>query len=242
MFPYDDAILAAVKTAPQSVADVLRVMETIDATCADDDGLKWFNWLYMTVTKAVEERVSAGEFQDAAWMATLDVQFASLYFNALKANLTGGRAPGCWQAMLEQRRQVAIARIQFAVAGINAHINHDLPEALVTTCKAAGIVPQHGSAQYTSYTALNTTLDSLIDAAKKELHFRLLGDALPDVSHLNATLEAWSVQAAREAAWTNAEILWQLAGTEILAAAFLENLDGLTELASRTLLVPVPMP
>jgi Family of unknown function (DUF5995) len=242
MFPYDPTILAAVKTSPTSVADVLRVMQTIDATCAEGDGLKWFNWLYMSVTKAVEARVNAGEFQDAAWMAALDVQFAGFYFNALAAALSGGSAPGCWNAMLEQRNQPAIARIQFAVAGINAHINHDLPEAVVATCQAASIVPRHGTTQYTSYTALNSTLDSLIDTAKKELNFRLLGDALPDVSHLNATLEAWSVQAAREAAWSNAEILWQLDGTQVLSAVFLDNLDGLTELASRTLLVPVPMP
>lgn len=242
MFPYDATILAAVKTPPQSVAEVLQTMAMIDATCEEGDGLKWFNWLYLSVTQAVEARVNGGEFQDAAWMAALDVQFASFYFNALAAALSGGTAPGCWQAMFEQRNQAAIARIQFAVAGINAHINHDLPEAVVATCRASSIVPQHGTAQYTSYTALNSTLDSLIDAAKKELNFRLLGDALPDVSHLNATLEAWSVQAAREAAWSNAEILWQLSGTQVLSDAFLENIDGLTELASRTLLVPVPMP
>ena len=242
MFPYDGTILAAVKAPPQSVADVLAIMSKVDSVCEEGDGLKWFNWLYMSVTEAVEARVKEGEFQDAAWMAALDVHFAGFYFNALRAALSGETAPGCWQAMLEQRDQVAIARIQFAVAGINAHINHDLPEAVVATCRESGIAPQHGTAQYTSYTALNPTLDSLIDMAKKELNFRLLGDELPDVSHLNATLEAWSVQAAREAAWSNAEILWQLAPAQLLSAAFLQNLDGLTELASRTLLVPVPMP
>jgi hypothetical protein len=242
MFPYDATILAAVKKSPQSVDDVIQIMETIDATCTDGDGLKWFNWLYLSVTRAVEARVNSGEFLDAAFMAALDVQFAGFYFGALSASLSGGTAPGCWQAMFEQRSQDAIARIQFAVAGINAHINHDLPEAVVAACKASSIRPEHGTSEYTSYTALNTTLDSLIDTAKKELNFRLLGDALPDFSNLDATLEAWSVSAAREAAWNNAEILWQLGGTQLLSGAFMQNLDGLTELASRTLLVPVPMP
>jgi hypothetical protein len=34
-------------------------------------------------------RVAAGGFNDSAWLAELDVQFAALYFNALYAALTG---------------------------------------------------------------------------------------------------------------------------------------------------------
>jgi hypothetical protein len=240
MFPYDTTILAAVKTPPQSVADVLGIMQTIDATCTDGDGLKWFNWLYMRVTQAVEARVNAGEFTDADWMVALDVQFAGFYFSALATSLSGAPAPGCWQALFEQRNQTPIARIQFAMAGINAHINHDLPQAVEATCRASAIVPKHDTAQYVSYTALNSTLDSLIDTAKKELRLRLLGDVVPAISPLDATLEAWSVSASREAAWTNAEILWHLSDAPPVSAAFMQSLDGLTELASRTLLVPVP--
>ena len=240
MFPYDGTLLAAVKTSPRSVGDVLAIMHTIDATCADGDGLKWFNWLYLSVTQAVEVRVNAGEFSDAAWMAALDVQFAGFYFSALEAFLSRESAPGCWQALFEQRTQTAIARIQFAMAGINAHINHDLPQAVVATCWTSAINPQHGTPQYLSYTALNTTLDSLIDTAKKELRLRLLGDVIPAISPIDATLETWSVSAAREAAWNNAEILWHLSDAPAVSAAFMQTLDGLTELASRTLLVPVP--
>jgi hypothetical protein len=123
---------------------------------------------------------------------------------------------------------------------MNAHINHDLPQAIIATSKATGVVPQHGTPQYNDYTALNTTLDSLIEAAKKTLHVRLLGDALPPVSALDNTLAAWSVSAAREAAWNNAELLWHLADAPLIAAAFLDTLDGLTAVASKTLLVPIP--
>src|SRR5208282_2247058 len=159
MFPYDPAILAAVQNAPQSVGDVLQTLQTIDATCVDGDGLKWFNWLYLQVTQAVEARVAAGGFTDSAWLAALDVQFARLYFSAADSALAGGSACGCWQVLFERREQADIARIQFALAGINAHINHDLPQAIVSTCEEMATVPQHGSTQYTDYTALNTTLD-----------------------------------------------------------------------------------
>jgi hypothetical protein len=203
-------------------------MQTIGGLCADGDGLKWFNWLYLQVTCSVQGKVSD-------WISELDVQFARLYFGAI-----GGPAPGCWRALLERRNCVAVARIQFALAGINAHINHDLPAAILATCVATGTAPQHGSVEYSQYTALNATLDGLIEEAKRTLHVRLLGDALPPVSHVEDTIAGWSVAAAREAAWQNAEVLWRLRAEPPLAASFMSTLDGLTTVAGKALLVPAP--
>lgn len=240
MFSYDSDLLAAVEAAPQSIADVLGTMQRIESLCVDGDGLKWFNWLYFAVTQAVETRVSAGSFGDLAWLAALDVQFAGYYFAAIRSSLSGAPTPGCWQALFAQRDCTAVARIQFAFAGMNAHINHDLPLAIVATCKPSGLTPQHGTVQYNDFTAVNAILDPLIDEAKQTLHLRLLGDALPPVSRLEDTLAAWSMAAAREAAWNNAELLWHLGDAPLVATAFLDTLDGLTAVASKTLLVPVP--
>lgn len=215
-------------------------MQTIDGICIDGDGLKWFNWLYLQVTQAVEARVNSGGFNDPAWLAELDVQFAKLYFEALKASLTGGSPAGCWQVMFSSRNNTKIARIQFALSGINAHINHDLYDAIDATCRAKSTVPLHLSAQYRDYSALNSTLDAIIESAKQTLHVRLLGDPLPPVSHLEGTIAAWSVSAAREQAWNNAEILWNLSALPPLAQAFEDTLDGLTTVAGKALLVPVP--
>ena len=247
MFPYDPTLLEAVQTIPQSIPDVIQIMQTIDATCVPGDGLKWFNWLYLTVTQAVQACVNITDpadpnrFENPAWMAALDVAFARYYFTAVEFSLSGEPTPGCWQALFAVRNQPEIARIQFALSGMNAHINHDLPQAILGLCQATSIAPAHGTTQYADYTALNSTLDSLIEAAKITLRVRLLGDALPPVSALDNTLAAFSVAAAREAAWNNAELLWHLdSDAPPLAAAFLDTLDGLTALASKTLLVPVP--
>jgi hypothetical protein len=240
MFPYDSALLAAVRTPPQSIADVLQTMQVIENTCIDGDGLKWFNWLYFEVTQAVETRIASGGFSDPAWLAELDVQFARLYFGALEAALSGQACADCWQALFACRGRTAVARIQFALAGINAHINHDLPEAIAATCQGTASVPKHSTAHYDDYTALNTTLDSLVESAKHTLRVRLLGDALPPVSHLEDTIAAWSVTAAREAAWANAEVLWHLQSLPPLSSNFLDTLDGLTTVASKALLAPVP--
>ncbi|MGA8043820.1 MAG: DUF5995 family protein [Terracidiphilus sp.] len=240
MFPYDPTLLAAVDASPQSIPDVVQILQAIEATCADGDGLKWFNGLYLQVTQAVQARVNTGGFADPAWIAALDVEFAGFYFAALASSLSGAATPGCWQALFAQRNQPMIARIQFALAGMNAHINHDLPQAVVATCRASAITPAHGIAQYSDYTALNTTLDSLIDSAKAALNVRLLGDALPPFSRLENTIAAWSVSAARESAWNNAELIWHLGDAPTVAATFLDTLDGLTAVASKALLVPVP--
>jgi hypothetical protein len=243
MFPYDPVLAAAVQATPQSIADVVRILDAIETACADGDGLKWFNGLYLRVTLAVEAQVSAAGFADPAWIAALDVRFARFYFAAIQSALSGGsqgKAPGCWQALFDRRNQTAIARIQFAMAGMSAHINHDLPQAVFDICQTTADPPQHGTAQYNDFTALNTTLDSLIDAAKSALDVRLLGDALPPASRLEDTLAAWSMADAREAAWNNAELLWRLADAPLAASALLASLDGLTAVASKTILVPVP--
>jgi len=240
MFPYDASLRAAVSTPVSTVADVLRVMQAIDSICIDGDGLKWFNWLYFRVTQQVEARIAAGGFTDSTWLATLDVQFAQLYFSAIRTGLSDAPTPGCWQALLTRRNQTKIARIQFAVAGVNAHINHDLPLALVATGTITNIAPRHLTPEYTDYTALNATFDSLIETAKTALHVRLLGDALPPFSRLEDTLGAWKVLVAREQAWTNAGILWALRGTPELGARFMETINGLTTVAGKTLLIPVP--
>jgi hypothetical protein len=239
-FSYDPELLASLTTAPQTIPGVLATMQAIDALTVDGDGLKWFNWLYFHVTQAVETRVQAGGFTDAAFLAELDVQFAQLYFNALKASLSNAALPGCWQALFSRRNQTSLARIQCALAGMNAHINHDLPLALVSTCQSMNLVPQHGSSQYSDYTSINATLDGLIEEAKQEMHVRLLGAVMPPVSVLENTVAAWSMTAAREAAWKNAELLWHLRGESLLTTGFLDTLDGFTTVVGKGLLIQIP--
>jgi hypothetical protein len=239
MFAYDAEIAASLKTPPATIADVLATMQTIDALAVDGDGLKWFNWLYLQVTEAVEEKIKGGGFADGAFLAELDVQFAKLYFNALAGAIAGGAIPDCWQVLFSRRSDTRLARIQCALAGINAHINHDLPVAIGNTCRTSNLAPQHGDARYADYTSLNSTLDSLIDEAKAALNVRLLGDVLPPVNSIEDTVAAWSVSAAREAAWNNSELLWHLQGESLLSNAFLDTLDGLTAVVGKGLLIPV---
>lgn len=238
MFPYDSAIVEAVATTPQSVSDVLAIMRKIDSVCDAQDGLKWFNWLYMTVTEAIEDRTTSGGFDDVKWIAELDVVFARFYFDAVALNLSGRQCSASWNALLAVRNDERIARIQFAMAGMNAHINHDLAVAIVSTCKATNVIPQHGTTQYSDYTAVNSTLNSLVDEAKSKLNVRLPGDPLPAVSHLEDLVAAVDLAAFRETAWVTAQSLWGAPDAEINFRIGLR--DGIVATLNTALLVPVP--
>ena len=79
-----------------------------------------------------------------------------------------------------------------------------------------------------------------MEEAKHTLNVRLLGEVLPPAAQLEDTVAAWSISAAREAAWNNAEILWHLRPEALLSASFVDSLDGLTTVVSKSLLVAVP--
>jgi hypothetical protein len=233
----------AISASPDSIPQVVACLESIDALLdGAQDGLKWFNWLYLGVTKAVYERIQSGAFNSldsTAFLTELDVEFANLYLAALRQWLATGRTHGCWQVLFTRRAESALARLQFALAGVNAHINHDLSIAIVSTCARLGIDPLRGGPHYTAYTELNTTLDALIDGATRELMVRLPGNALPSLAALEQTLAAWSVSISRDLAWTNAGVLWRIRDEPLFANRFTDLLDNSAKVAATALLMPL---
>ncbi len=160
--PNNDQPLYNVVTgpAPATIADVIARMQAIDALLPVDDGLKWFNQLYLAVTQQVDLHPPGGAWQSPAWLLGLDVVFAGFYFNALGAFLGGQTVASAWSAFFEARFRPGIDRIQFALAGVNAHINHDLALALLATDAELNVVPGPASLEHADYEAVNGLLDS----------------------------------------------------------------------------------
>ena len=116
-------------------------MENIDNLLPDNDGLKWFNKLYLRVTRAIDQQPQIN-WADAEWLTRLDVIFAGYYFTAIVEFLNDSpTTPSAWDALLESRNKPNVDRIQFALAGMNAHINHDLALALVQTDAEMNLQP-----------------------------------------------------------------------------------------------------
>lgn len=234
-------MLDLLRTAPVSTIDeVLSIMTAIDDRLPDGDGLKWFNRLYLQVTRGVREAVSGTTFRDTRFMSALDVVFANLYFAAIAAgNEDPARAPSAWRPLLRARTHRGIARLQFALAGMNAHINRDLPEGIVQVFTALGGDPSSDVARRQDFDSVNALLERVEGQVKGDFSIGVIGAVDVLAGRLDDIAAMWNVRAARDAAWTNAEVLWTLRVTPHLRAAFFETLDKSTGLAGRGLLTPI---
>jgi hypothetical protein len=197
--------------APVTIDEVLKRMESIDQLLPDGDGLKWFNRLYMIVTREVDLQPPAGGWKDADWLLLLDVVFAGFYFRAVAGFLSGASAvPSSWNAMLSARFMAGIDRIQFALAGMNAHINHDLSLALLATDLQMNVEPAEGSPQHVDYEAVNGLLNTVMPSALEMLASGVLGGLAQDTGKVGRILAFWDICRARDLAWGFADHLRDL--------------------------------
>src|SRR5215471_2375545 len=122
---------AALRAAPAAdVPGVIGIMAALDGTLDDGDGFAWFNRLYRRVTERVAAEMAKGGFEDIEFVGRLDVVFANYCFAALRAYLEGASTtPHAWLPLFQCNDKKGLARVQFALAGMNAHINRDLMRA-----------------------------------------------------------------------------------------------------------------
>src|SRR5215469_13251892 len=159
----DQALLDLVSNvSAQTIPDVIAAMQSIDALLQESDGLKWFNRLYLMVTDDVNAKPPGGAWQSPAWLEHLDVVFAGFYFRAVADFLAGHDIPSSWSAMFEVRFNTGIDRIQFALAGMNAHINHDLALALLKTDADVNVVPAPDGPEHSDFESVNQLLNNLM--------------------------------------------------------------------------------
>lgn len=223
----------------QTIQDAIALMEAIDATLPDTDGLKWFNRLYLRVTVSVGAAVRNQTFNDPAFLATLDVVFANLYFAALaSASENVASAPPAWRPLLQARTTPGIARIQFALAGMNAHINRDLPDGIVQSFAALGGDPLTDRLREEDFDSVNAILERVEQEVKTEFAVGVVGVVDRAAGNADDAVAMWKVRAARSAAWTNAQVLWGLRDLPRLRDRFFTRLDGLVGMAGKGLLVP----
>lgn len=246
-----EAIIRAMPTLATAVAptpvstidDAVAVMQAIDQALPQPDGLKWFNFLYLAVTEAVRDAIASGNvYSDDAWVTHLDVTFANLYFAAVSASL-GGPAPmpRAWEPLFESRLDLHIARVQYAVAGMNAHINRDLTLALVSTHVDLNTIPDRKSVHFQDFKRVDDLLVVVEAQVKAVLLTGVLVALDGTLGPLDDVLAMWSVTRARDGAWTNSEVLWSIRPLSFLTASFVESMDRITGFAGRGLLLPTQL-
>jgi len=222
-----------------TIDEVIARMRSIDAALPASDGVACFNRMYLEVTRGVRQQVGQGSFGDPAFVSHLDVVFANLYFCAVDA-LSGppSALPVAWQPLLAARSTSGIEPIQFALAGMNAHINHDLPLAVVTTGTDLSTAPNDGCC-HDDY----QKVDALLDASEQSVResFEPPGVVAVD-QHVAAVANVvgnWSINAARDVAWTTAIALWDVRDHQMATRLLTGALARTVAMASRGLLVVV---
>jgi Family of unknown function (DUF5995) len=229
-----------VPPAPVTTVDeAIARMQAIAAELPPSDGVACFNRMYLDVTLQVYAELDNGFYADRAFMTELDVNFANLYFDAVDKSNDVKAVPRAWQPLFERRADPGIEEIQFALAGMNAHINHDLPLAMVETCTdldtAPDVDPHHAD-----YQKVDVLLDAAEEAIRRSFEDqceRTLDRRLRAVANFVVN---WGINSARDLAWTNAQLLWVVRHENLARDLFLDSLTQATELAGRMLLVAVP--
>jgi hypothetical protein len=227
-----------------SIDQVVGVMTAIEQALPTSDGLWWFNHVYLRVTLSVRAAMSsASSFGDRVFLERLDVVFANLYFDALAAGeTTPGAAPHAWRPLLSSRTLANVHPLQFALAGMNAHINRDLPWGIVTVFEQLGGEPRQNDGRHDDFVRVNDLLEAVEQEIKEEFATGVVGKVDALTAPVDDRIAMWNVRAAREAAWTNAEVLWALKPTPALQRDYFDRLDRFTGFAARGLLAPIALP
>jgi hypothetical protein len=113
------------------VAEVAaRMQDRLDRLPADRQHRTAFLGTYLRTTVAVGKAVDDGGFEDPAWVERWDVAFAELYLQAHDADLAGApTVPRPWRLAFDAPAELPALR--HVLLGINAHVNYDLPQAML---------------------------------------------------------------------------------------------------------------
>ena len=224
---------------PASIAQVLEEMRHLGAEMPADDGVAEFHRMYLHITELLGAAAAARSFQDAAFMERLDCVFAGLYLDACRA--TDQNRSSAWQPLFSLRAEPGTANLQYALAGMNAHINFDLGLALVRTCRQLGRTLDSPGV-HADFLAVNAILAAAVQEVRESYLAGIALDVDRAASPVLDVVGGWSIEAARDAAWLSATVQWALQGREEAYAAYLGSRASLVGLITRQLLTPVAFP
>ncbi len=107
-----------------------RMKELLEPMEAARDPKRIFHATYLRTTIAVADEIKRpGGFADPEWTERWDVAFADLYLEALEQVQAGTQPSRPWATAFAARR--GLPALNRLLLGMNAHINYDLPQALL---------------------------------------------------------------------------------------------------------------
>jgi hypothetical protein len=225
----------------ERIEDLLADMEADQARLAGDPR-RFFHATYTRTTRAVAEEIARRGFADNDWVHRWDLEFADFYLAALAADRAGAPVPGPWRVAFDTaRNQPDMPPVRHVLYGMNAHINYDLPQALLRVIDQAGFDDEGLlGRRLADHRHLDAVLLSRIDAEDAELAAaarRTLLDRL--IAPANRAATGRFLTESRAKVWRNARALDRArrAGDAAYAAA-LGELERLCAARVRDLAAP----
>ena|SRR5664280_340398 len=115
---------------PPIAAVVSSMQERLDRLPPRLSHQRVFLSTYQRTTQAIGDAIERASFEDPEWVARWDIAFANLYLSALDTELAGGATvPRPWRLAFASSSD--LSPLRHVLLGINAHINYDLPQALL---------------------------------------------------------------------------------------------------------------
>jgi len=109
---------------------IARMQQRLDELPETLASRRIFLSTYLRTTKAVGDAIDRARFEDPEWVEEWDVKFAELYLEAHDASLTpGAHVSRPWR--LAFGASPDLPALRHVLLGINAHVNYDLPQALL---------------------------------------------------------------------------------------------------------------
>lgn len=222
----------------QTIDQMVARLQSLDQTLPPSDGVRWFNRLYLDVTLAMRTYFQSAKLAAPPFLEDLDVNFGNMFFDAFDAAASGAPVPGCWAPLFDARHDPRIAPLQFAVAGMNAHIGHDLALGVIHTSESLGVTPSSDSPQHQDYETVNAIIGQVEEQDKQWLLTGAIKELDHDVAPVDDMVAIWSIERARDAAWLRAEVAWQIRDHTDLFNAYFATVDATVGMECRALLLP----
>jgi uncharacterized protein DUF5995 len=176
---------------------------------AADDPRQYFHATYLRTTIAAAEEIGRGGFLDPGWVERWDVAFADFYLEALEAARTGARPTRPWEIAFSAPPELPALR--HVLLGMNAHVNFDLPQALLAVItddefRDAALLARRAA----DHRTIDRVLVSRVAAEDDEL-VSISGRSLLDrlLQPLNRLGTHRFLRESRAKVWANAQVLSQ---------------------------------
>jgi hypothetical protein len=226
------------RQVPATIAELQDAMkERLAALGPEQAAARDFLSTYLRTTAAVAAAMESDTFEDPAWVERWDLVFAGLYLAALDAYVSqAGRPSRPWR--LAFNAAPGLPPLLNVLLGVNAHINYDLPQALLAVITDAEFRdPSELARRRRDHDRIDEILSGRVAAEDVEISARSVRSV---VDRAMRPVNRWAarrfLREAREKVWTNTVQLWRaksadattyparLAELELLSAAKISDL------------------